>query len=454
MVFNRFTFRITLRLILIFLAMFALSFLIGRQARLFSVLSVLLLLLVLITELFYRISRTNHLIGKLLESIRFGDYNRSLVDGTKGLGFGELAESAQKIISAIAAARIEKETQYLYLQNILRHILTGVITLDENGEPELINPLGLSMLELRSSARPSWAEIEKALPVFTAAVTSIGESGRKMVTLSESPGGKKLLILVNTIKLREKPVRIIAFQDIEPEIGQKEIESWQTISRIMAHEIMNSLTPLSSLTETGVMMLEEEGKTVPIEKLSQKTIENLHKALKTISDRNSALIRFIQNYRQLSRIPPPVPEKIFVEELFTEIESLFRVQCREKGIRFIVKKGPPGLYIHADGTQVNQVLINLVKNGLEALEGTSDPQIDLIAKRILDEVSVEVADNGKGIPPEILDKVFVPFYSTKSGGSGIGLSLSRQVMMNHRGQIRVKSEPGSGSTFLLNFPMK
>jgi len=176
-------------------------------------------------------------------------------------------------------------------------------------------------------------------------------------------------------------------------------------------------------------------------------------ALKTISDRNTALIRFIQNYRQLSRLPPPEKNKITVGKLLTEIKDLFKIQCRDKGIAFNVKGGPPGLTIMADESQANQVLINLVKNAFEALDGIAEPRVDLIARRVLNEASIEVSDNGSGIPGEILEKIFVPFYSTKPEGSGIGLSLSRQILLNHGGQIAVKSEPGKGSTFLLSFPV-
>ena len=169
-------------------------------------------------------------------------------------------------------------------------------------------------------------------------------------------------------------MKIITFQDIEPEIEQKEMESWQTISRIMAHEIMNSLTPLSSLTETGIMLLEEDGRAKSLEDLSQQTIDNLHTALKTISDRNRALTQFIGNYRQLSRLPLPEKEEIQVSELLREIEELYENQCAEKGIGFSISPGPDKHMIYADDAQVKQVLINLIKNAIEAIESISGAQ--------------------------------------------------------------------------------
>ncbi len=454
MVFNNYMVRITVRLALIFLAMLALALLIGRDARLFSVLAILLILVFLIAELFYRISRTNRIIGSLLESIRFGDYNKTILDKAPGLGFESLAGSAQEIIRAIGSAKIEKETQYQYLQTILEHIHTAVLTLDENHEPELINPLALNILGIYNSRKPSWNNIGKASPVFAKAIVSLGDSGREMIRLSDTPAGKQLLILVNTVKIGDSPVKIITFQDIEPEIEQKEMESWQTISRIMAHEIMNSLTPLSSLTETGIMLLEEEGQPKKLSVISQKTIDNLHMALKTISDRNTALTRFIGNYRQLSRLPQPERKRIRVTELLQEITLLHKAQCAEKGITCSIHPGPDKLVVMADEAQVKQVLINLVKNGMEAMDSIPDPRLEITVKRILDLVAVEISDNGSGIAPEILERIFVPFYSTKPEGSGIGLSLSRQIIRNHGGQISVESEVGKGTTFRVSLPVE
>lgn len=452
MVFNKYMLRITIRLILIFLAMLALALLIGREARLFSVLGIALILLVLLFELFHTIARTNHIVESLLDSIRFGDFSKVIREKAAGLGFEGLADSAQQIIQAIAAARIEKETQYQYLHTILEHIHTAVLTLNEQHEPELINPVALNMLGLYNIRKPSWSEIQKSAPAFTRAVDSLGESGRQMIRLNSGPTGKKLLILVNSVKIGGAAVKIITFQDIEPEIEQKEMESWQTISRIMAHEIMNSLTPLSSLTETGIMLLEQDGKPREVSSLSQRTIDNLHTALLTISGRNRALSEFIGNYRQLSRLPLPELKEVEAAGLLKEIEELYSLSCKERGISFVLNYGPQNMKILADLSQIKQVLINLVKNAMEAMEHTPEPVISISVKRVLNHAALEVFNNGEHIPPEVLEKIFVPFFTTKAEGSGIGLSLSRQIIRNHRGHISVESKKKKGTTFTLMLP--
>jgi signal transduction histidine kinase len=447
--------KIIFRLILIFLAMLALAVMIGQEARLFSVLGVSLLLFTLVVELFHKILRTNRILESLLESIRHGDYSKTILDKSGGLGFSELAESAQQIIRAIASARIEKETQYQYLQTILENIHTAVITLDDQHQPELVNPLALYTLGLYNTKKPTWEQIEKAVPPFARTVKGLGESGRGMTRLSGTPAGKELLILVNTLKIGGRKVKILTFQDIEPEIEQKELESWQTISRIMAHEIMNSLTPLSSLTETGIMMLQEDGHSKDIASLSQGTIDKLHQALRIIADRNKALCQFIGNYRQLSRLPLPEKESFRVSDLLEEIRELYGAALAEKGIGFTVHPGATARYtINGDQGQLKQVLINLVKNGVEAVKDTPDPVLGIAVKRVLDRLLVEISDNGPGIPPELLDKIFVPFFSTKPEGSGIGLSLSRQIIRNHGGQLSVISGPGKGTRFRVLLPLE
>ena len=451
---NRFMIRITIRLVLIFGAMLSLSLLIGQDARLFSVISVLLLLLLLVTELFYRIAHTNRILGSMLESIHHGDFSRSLREKATDLGFESLARSAQEIISAIAAARIEKETQYQYLRTILDHIHTAVITLDADHEPELINPLALNILGIYNQRNPTWNTIRKAAPRFASVIHKLGDTGREMTRLSSTPAGKQLLILVNTVRIGGNPVKIVTFQDIEPEIEQKEMESWQTISRIMAHEIMNSLTPLSSLTETGIMLLEEKGKPREVSEISQETIDNLHTALRTIADRNEALTRFIGSYRQLSRLPRPEKKRISVQEILEEVSRLHQAHCAHRGITCTIHPGPGQLTIMADEAQLKQVLINLVKNALEALDGTREPCLSITVKRILDDVALEISDNGPGIPPVTLEKIFVPFFTTKPEGSGIGLSLSRQIIRNHGGQLSVDSEPGRGTAFRITLPVE
>ncbi len=219
-----------------------------------------------------------------------------------------------------------------------------------------------------------------------------------MISLPSTPSGEQLLVLVNTFKIGGKAIKIVTFQDIEPEIEQKEMESWQTISRIMAHEIMNSLTPLSSLTETGIMLLEKEGKAKDLNELSQKTIENLYTALKTISGRNRALTQFIGNYRQLSRLPMPEKREVGIAGMLMEVSDLYKHACTKKGISCSIHPGPENLKIMADESQVKQVLVNLVKNAIDALENIPEPRMHIVVKRVLNHVPWRFPTMGSAFP--------------------------------------------------------
>jgi len=449
---DRFTLGITVRLLAIFGAMLALVFLIGRESRLFSVLAVLLALAALIAELFHALFRTHRVIGSFLESIRSGDVNTHLQARTAGLGFGALAGSAREIVRDLATARIEKETRFAYLQAIMEHILTGVMTLDKDHKPELVNPVALNILGLYNTRQPAWNDIARQAPAFADAVLAMGENGRQMVSLKE-PRDRQLLVLVHGIRVDGKKIRVVTFQDIEPEIQKKEMESWETISRIMAHEIMNSLTPLSSLTETGLMLLGGKEGAKPVKDLAQEQVDNLYTALRTISDRNAALERFIGNYRQLSRLPPPEQERTNVAQLVNSIAELYQASCREQGISCHIRHVPGQLHITGDPAQLKQVLINLVRNAMEATADIPEPVLEIRVRRIMDEVSIEVSDNGPGIAPDMLDRIFVPFYSSKPEGSGIGLSLSRQIVRNHGGRLLAESKTGQGSTFRMVLPL-
>jgi len=216
---------------------------------------------------------------------------------------------------------------------------------------------------------------------------------------------------------------------------------------------MNSLTPLSSLTETGIMLLEQDGRPKEISAIPQKTIDNLHTALRTISSRNQALAAFIGSYRQLSRLPQPEKEEVHVADLLKELKELYEVPCREKGISCAFNSGPEKLSIMVDEAQLKQVFINLVKNATEAMLDVKEPLIRVSVKRILHQVSIEVHNNGPAIPDDVMEKIFVPFYSTKPEGSGIGLSLSRQIVRMHNGQILVESEEGKGTIFKVMLPV-
>jgi two-component system, NtrC family, nitrogen regulation sensor histidine kinase NtrY len=264
---------------------------------------------------------------------------------------------------------------------------------------------------------------------------------------------KQLSIRIDTVVLLGEPIRILIFQDIKNEIEQKETEAWYKLIRILTHEIMNSLTPVVSLTETMLMILgQENGVLKEMANLTEENMEDLRFSLKTIQKRSTGLLHFLNDYRKLTRIPVPQVEPINVAGLVADVAALMQGEFSKQQVRFSSEIFPPDLTLQADPKLLTQVLINLFTNSLQALESVDNASISLQAHLKETQILVEVSDNGKGIDADKLDQIFIPFYSTKPEGSGIGLSLCRQIMNLHKGSIKVYSSKGVYTKVILSFP--
>ena len=254
------------------------------------------------------------------------------------------------------------------------------------------------------------------------------------------------------LKLMGSSYKLITFQNIKSEIEQKEIEAWHNLIRTLAHEIMNSVTPISSLTETSVMLLEDKlGNQKDITDITEKNITSIRTALKTIEKRSEGLLDFVGNYRKLTRLPAPQMEKISIENLLVNIKNLLNAELDKNRIDLRIISRNKDLRIFADPKLVEQVLINLVLNSIDAVEKTKSPKIQLLSYQTKNNIVIKISDNGKGIDKDKLEKIFIPFFSTKEKGTGIGLSLSKQIMKLHKGDIDVTSEKNSGTTITLSF---
>jgi signal transduction histidine kinase len=237
------------------------------------------------------------------------------------------------------------------------------------------------------------------------------------------------------------------------ELVKKEISTWQKLVNIISHEIVNSAIPITNLAGMSSQMLEDEsGAVLKPSKIGEETVEDIHHGLKIIESRTRALINFVKSTKSLTQIPQPAIRQISITELFERITFLFQSRFIEKGIHYEKRIIPDDLMVDADLELIEVVMINLIQNAIEALEGTVDPKLYFAAEsNELGQVQISIADNGKGISDDILERIFLPFYSTKPNNSGIGLSLSQQIMMVHNGRLEVSSEPGEGATFRMIF---
>jgi nitrogen fixation/metabolism regulation signal transduction histidine kinase len=383
-------------------------------------------------------------------AIKYGDVTVNFNMDRLGSDFKSLASAFRDLISSFQEVKIEKEAQYHLLQLIVDKIGVGIIVYKEKGEILLMNQSAEELLQIQRVT--DWQFIREQVKKFTDEVEEMSHQGRKLIELEGKPDPVQLSVILNLVMLRGERCHILTFHDIRNEIEQKEIEAWYKLIRILTHEIMNSVTPLGSLTDTILMLLEEDGQQRPLEKITEQQIADIRSSVMRIKTRSAGILSFVEDYRKLTQIPHPEPEDVSILELFNGIALLLKGMLDKNKIKLIRKVVPQHLCVHADPNLTEQVLINLVTNAIYASEYNSSLVIKMSAWLSDWGPRIEVTDYGKGIEPDKLNKIFIPFYSTREGGSGIGLSFSKHVMYLHKGRIKVESKAGEKTTFLLEFP--
>jgi signal transduction histidine kinase len=246
--------------------------------------------------------------------------------------------------------------------------------------------------------------------------------------------------------------RLYSISDIKAELEENELDSWQKLIRVMTHEIMNSIAPITSLSNTLTRIFIKNNDPLPAHEVTEKHISNIIHGLEVIENTGKGLMRFVEDYRKLTKIPTPVFKPILINNWLNAIRLLMKNRLDEENVNLrITKKGSHEELI-GDEKLLNQVMINIINNAIDALKSVEHKKIIIsVSENTMGRLKISISDNGKGIPPEEIEKLFIPFYTTKENGSGIGLSLSRKIMRLHRGSISVFSQPGDQTTFVLSF---
>lgn len=417
------------------------------QGRLYASMAALLVLIVVqVIALVRYLEQSNRNLTRFIQAIRFADFSQSFDQQGPGKTFNNLYQEFGRIISEFQLLRARSREQALYLRNVVRHLDVALLCFTPDGRVDFINQaclrlLGVSRLtEIHSLSRLD-AQLVKALK-------EIKHGQRALVKVRTQGRFKQLVIAASEFKLKQKTFRLVSLQDIRRELEATETEAWQNLTRVMTHEIMNSMTPIASLAATVLEMIagQDAGGIAGVE------TEDIQQALHTIQKRSQGLMRFVRAYRNLTLMPKPEFRLILVTEIFTRLSQLMEPRMTKKQITYCSRVDPPDLEVTADGTLLEQVLINLLLNALDAVQSVAQPRISLHAGTDeRDRVYIAVEDNGCGIEPGALEKIFIPFFSTKKKGSGIGLSFSRQVMHLHKGSISVDSKPYDHTRFRLVF---
>jgi len=402
---------------------------------------------------------------RFLSAIYYDDYTQSYAGGQTNASIAPLQQAFNRVLQKFQEIRADREAQFAYLQAVVQHIPIGLLVFDEAGKIELLNPQTCQFLGLPPSAQ-NITEINNELAAFREYLAQTSWAERELIRLHDAYKLVQIALRRNALRIRGKLYYIVSLQDIQSELDDKEMEAWQNLIRVLTHEIMNSVTPIVSLAGTIEEDLqlyrrdlpthsEEEatGKvlTLPYKEFTE-TLDDVQAAVQAIQRRSDSLKRFVQDFRHLTKIPTPQLALLHVKPLLADLQMLYREEFRKANVQALFEVIPENLQILADRILLEQVLINLVKNALQALDNKTTKHITLRAIHDrMGKVLLTISDNGAGIEPQARKNLFVPFFTTKKNGSGIGLSFSRQVMRLHGGSIEVQSKLGEGTTFILRF---
>ncbi|TAH08264.1 MAG: PAS domain-containing protein [Runella slithyformis] len=392
-------------------------------------------------QLYLYATNVNRKLARFFESVQYSDFAiKFRSDNTLGESFSEINQEFNKVLEAFRQTRAEKEANLQYLNTIVQQISTGLLAFDGDGRVELLNGAALRILGIYRLRQLS--DLRDTHPSLFEIIENLTTSTHQ---LYRTPSEQPLTVNGTLIQLRGKMVKIIALQNIQSELDQQEVEAWQNLTRVLRHEIMNSLTPILSLVGTMQEIVKLDLSPV----LPQnEAIQDLSEALDTLQRRSSGMIQFVNAYRDFTSLPKPNMRELTAIELLNRTKQLFQEPFLQTNTQCHIEATPPDLKLTADAPQIEQILINILKNATEAAATRIEIRAYADAQQ---RVCIEITDNGHGMEPEALEKIFIPFYTTKKTGSGIGLSLSRQIMQLHNGQLNVSSIPNQSTTFLLRF---
>ena len=344
-----------------------------------------------------------------------------------------------RIKDILQNTRLEIQQREQFYELIINSVSSGIVALDERGFVTQNNQVALKLLGLEIFTHVN--QLERVSPALKLLVTEICPGESRRVTFTNERGSVQLLVSASRILLRDKPITLLVMNDIENELDEKEIDSWVRLIRVLSHEIMNSIAPVTSLSDTLLSMHSDPE--IPPDDLKRNT-EN---GLKVISETGKGLISFVESYR---KFPRPERELINLNEFIQRAVILSSTEPNFPEVTIDICIEPEDLKVFADPNLMGQVLLNLMKNAFYALRGREDAHITLSAEHgPTGKVLIRVRDNGPGIPPEIMNEIFVPFFTTKEEGSGIGLSVSRQIMRMHGGNLKASSIEGKETVFTI-----
>lgn len=395
---------------------------------------------ILVAEFVHFLNSTNRQITFFIQAIKNDDTTLRFPIKTGSAIINDLHKSLNELNVILQKAKVSNQIRERYFSEILQHIGTGVLVLNEKGFITEVNPAALDLFGLQNLTHIT--QLDRVDPKFKNELQLLAGSNKQVITLRKGNEPIQIITRCSVINLKDEDIKLITLQDIRGELERKELDSWVKLIRVLSHEIMNSLAPVTSIAQSLNSIWKEKLEIQP--NCSDDAIESTMKGLEVIGERGEGLIRFVQSYRMLTKVPVPQFSQVSVQSLFDRLSILVSPLKSDYGVAIQFHAPDPDFVVQIDEQMMVQVVINLVKNSAEALQETQNPQIEVHAHKLSGEkVEITVADNGPGVPEEILEEIFVPFFTTKATGTGIGLSHSRQIMRAHGGSIGCNSEKGN-----------
>jgi len=449
MVFSRYIWTVLLLVLLIVATSVVLGIYLQKAAYPITRSMLIVLLVAESIGLFYYLIRIRKDMLKLVHALRNEDPSLQFSRKGKDPYFSAIHRGFNEIIKDFRLVRLDKEAERRFFEATVNHVQFALLAFDSRGRVRMANETCLSLFQLKELV-----QIETLADVSEELVQILEKlSHQKEMLQKVNIGGiqRHLIFLASRFRLLNEEITLISIRDISREIDKNELEAWQKLLRLLRHEILNSITPIRLLSSNLSDMFEKEKGAVTIEELTEKELEDLKTGLRTIFRRSTSLSKFLDAYSNLYRVPELKIGQVEGKKLLERTAILFRDQLAEEKIELQIDCPADDLVFFIDERMIEQVLINLVKNAIQAVKNTEVKRVVLIAAQVENHPAIIVRDSGSGIPEEQLDSIFIPFYSTHSGGSGIGLSFSQHVMRLHSGRIIVNSKPGEGSEFQLIF---
>jgi two-component system, NtrC family, nitrogen regulation sensor histidine kinase NtrY len=387
--------------------------------------------------------------SSFFKSMRFDETTFSYKTDSQDSNTKKLQSELNEALAKLKNLRVERDSEYQFFKNIVQHVGIGILTFKKDGSIQIINSAAKRLL--RVTKAETLQDLKEISEPLVDAFRQLKTGGRELIRIKTGDESVQLSIFAIELTLRGDELKLISMSNIQNELEEKEMEAWQNLVRVLTHEIMNSVTPISSLAGIVEEDLKHRLEREPDHSVIKKEdLEDMHLSLLTITKRSEGLIHFVREFRNLTHIPKPKITPIEVKRLLEELATLHKKELADAQVTISINIEPADLIIQADKSMIEQVLINLIKNAIQSFDEQVERKI-LLSAYVTEKPVITVRDTGPGIEPEALEKIFIPFFSTKKTGSGIGLSLSRQIMRQHEGSITVKSTLREGTEFFLRF---